>query len=102
MAIVGTIVAATANNRNTRVWNITKAADADAGPNNIAHGMGVAPMVALTQMLSAANQDEMAVSVIDATNITLVAQGVVGSAGGVPGTTVIAQVVAIRPSSLTK
>lgn len=101
MAWVGTQVAATANNRNVKVWNMTKAADANAGPDTVAHGFGIIPFFWYDNQLTLAVQEEVALTA-DATSITITSQGVVGSAGGVPGVTVVGQIIAIRPSSLVK
>jgi len=93
MAIVGTNVI---NNPNYKVWDIT-CLDADAGPTNVAHGFGAAPVeVTITKQVSAALAPEWAVT-WDATNLIFTKQGTAGSGGGVPGTTVVLRVFARRP-----
>ncbi len=103
MALVGT-VDPLFNYAHAKVFDVTAAADGDTGPDLIAHGLGVAPDVVIIQeqlcLAAAADGFISEGAPADATNITLTKQGSVGSAGGVPGTTVIARVLVAIPHSL--
>lgn len=84
-------------------WTVT-ALDADTGPTNLAHGFGVEPIVFITNAASvaAAAVGNLSVSGTDATNIPVSKNNAAGSGGAVPGTTVIARIIAINPHSIIK
>ena len=98
MAIVATAVIA---NPNYKSWTLT-ALDADTSLT-LAHGFGAAPDFASIQCAIAASStdgvNQWNIVVADATNLTITKTAAAGSGGGVPGTTIVAKVVVMRPHS---
>ncbi len=98
MAIVNTAVI---NNPTYKSWTLT-ALDADT-TLTFNHGFGVAPdFVVVNPVLAAsatAGLSVWTISAISSTQITVTKTAAVGSGGGVPGTTVVAKIVALLPNS---
>lgn len=100
MAITATAVISNTNGL-WRSWTVT-CLDADTGPVNLAHGMGVAPDgVFLTKIggSEAVAVNAQWTAVADATNIALSKISATGSGGTTPGTTTVLKVVAFYPPS---
>lgn len=99
MAMVATPVI---NNPSYKSWNIT-ALDADTSLV-LAHGFGAAPDLAIAVSKIAAivtdGINEVTVTTVDATNITVTKTAAAGSGGGTPGTTVAIKLYAMLPHSI--
>ncbi len=109
MAIVATAVVSGAGilapaTPEYKSWNLT-CLDADVGPLAIPHGFKNAAQVAvapddvqITETISVANAALANWGItVDATNINVSKQGSAGSGGAVPGTTVVAKIIARLP-----
>lgn len=99
MAIVATLKSASPT---FKCWELT-ALDADTAVN-VAHGFGVIPqaywITPCGAALAAGASGLWSTGVADATNIPVNKLNSAGSGGAVPGTTVVARLVALLPHSL--
>lgn len=100
MAIVATAVTGLLNS-SLKAWTIT-ALDADTTVD-VTHGLPSTPLMVFIQPLvsyASTALPSWGVTVVDSTKITLVKTTATASGGATPGTTVIAKLFALLPSTV--